>query len=76
MHTKSSKPIFRPDRIRGFGVRKSERSFYSGSKQARPGWQTSGAHQTSSGPSTVAVREHQYCAVGGGLAQVDVVAPK
>src|SRR5258705_3953192 len=40
------------------------RGRYSVSKQARCGWQICGLQKTSSGPRTVAVREHQYCPVG------------
>ena len=37
---------------------------YSVSKQPRCDWQVSGLHGSESGPITVVVSEHQYCAVG------------
>ena len=39
-------------------------ALYSVSKQPRWAWQASGLQGTSSGPMTVVVCEHQYCAVG------------
>src|SRR5262249_13694860 len=51
--------------LEGQTLERYDRPGYSmGSKQPRWGWQTCGLQKTSSGPSTVAVREHQYWPVG------------